>query len=721
MADAIYLIANGDLRLSANRNCWAAQQKAEEAIMAAIRREGREIQRAHAYDPEKQHGFIDSQKCGNQVFRGIPENAPLVVCEAVWQYSHHVLPGLVGHKGPVLTVANWSGQWPGLVGMLNLNGCLTKAGVKYSTLWSEDFTDAAFLNGLRQWLGGKPVEHDLSHARPLEGFTLPAEAIATGAELAAQLRREKAIMGVFDEGCMGMYNAIIPDEILMPMGVFKERLSQSSLYAAMHAVPEPEAREVRRWLDAKGMRFRTGTNPETELTDEQILDQCRMYIAALRIADDFGCDVIGIQYQQGLKDLAAASDLVEGLLNNVDRPPVTAAGNCRVLYEGKALPHFNEVDECAGLDSLVTNRVWTRLGFDPATTLHDVRYGEQYGEDFVWVFEISGSVPPSHLIGGFAGAVSERQPPMYFRLGGGTIKGISKPGEVVWSRIYVEGGALHADIGRAKAVELPAEETERRWRITTPQWPVMHAVTCGVSRDQLMAKHKANHIQVAYGPDAAGRQSRTGGKGGDVPGNGNSRECLRYRARAEVAARAAIPGPEKPNCGGGTARSNAQFLIFYESFARRGAPRLTKNRCPRLNGHWSRDHEEPYVRRSRTTGCGAICCPCAGKRAEPQPELEHQHARRRRELRRPEGQFRRRAVGAIRRQGHLTTQRSTYLGTGCRRPRGDQGAGMEPERLFRGDLQDSRSDGPRRRRAGAERDCRHSQRGALLLHRAAGR
>jgi hypothetical protein len=27
----------------------------------------------------------------------------------------------------------------------------------------------------------------------------------------------------------------------------------------------------------------------------------------------------------------------------------------------------------------------------------------------------------------------------------------------------------------------------------------MHAVTYGVSRDQMMAKHKANHIQVAYG------------------------------------------------------------------------------------------------------------------------------------------------------------------------------------------------------------------------------
>ena len=59
------------------------------------------------------------------------------------------------------------------------------------------------------------------------------------------------------------------------------------------------------------------------------------------------------------------------------------------------------------------------------------------------------------------------------------------------------------DIGRGKVVQLPEEETNRRWQLTTPQWPIMHAVLYGVSRDQLMAKHKANHIQVAYGATAA--------------------------------------------------------------------------------------------------------------------------------------------------------------------------------------------------------------------------
>ncbi|HXB73450.1 MAG TPA: hypothetical protein VNY05_34750 [Candidatus Acidoferrales bacterium] len=505
MQDTVIIIANGDLRLSANQRCWSAQAAVEAAVTNAIRREGRDVRRGHPCDAEKGHGFIDSQKYGMEVFRSLPPGAPLVVVEAVWQYSHHILHGLYTHQGPILTVANWSGQWPGLVGMLNLNASLTKAGVDYSTLWSEDFTDETFLAGLRRWLAGETVQHDMSHVHPLSDFQLPAEAEEVGGRLARELRRGKAIMGIFDEGCMGMYNAIIPDELLHPTGVFKERLSQSALFAEMQQVGDAEAGGVRQWLDAKGMKFQTGPNPETDLTDGQILGQCKMYIAALRIADDFGCDTIGIQYQQGLKDLAPASDLAEGLLNNVDRPPVTARGNGRVLYEGRALPHFNEVDECAGLDALVTNRIWATLGYDPETTLHDVRYGEAYGvngqREFVWVFEISGAVPPAHLTGGYAGSVSERQPAMYFRLGGGSLKGVSKPGEIVWSRIFVAGGKLKVDIGRARSIELPREETERRWNITTPQWPIMHAVMYGITRDQLMARHKSNHVQVAYAPD----------------------------------------------------------------------------------------------------------------------------------------------------------------------------------------------------------------------------
>lgn len=500
-ANEVLLAASGDLRQSANEMCWPAQARMEAALTEAFKAEGFTLRRAHRYDEKLKHGFIASQRMGMDVFAGIDAHAPIVVAEAVWQYSSHVLAGLKSHKGPILTVANWSGQWPGLVGMLNLNGSLWKAGVKFSTLWSKDFEDEFFRRGLRQWLALRRVDHDLSHVRDLDVDALPAAERELGTRLARVLLARKAILGVFDEGCMGMYNAIVEDYLLNPLGVYKERLSQSALVAGMNEVRDDEAHEVRRWLDARGMTFRTGPVEETDLTDAQVLAQCKMYIAAVRISAEFGCDAIGIQYQQGLKDMTPASDLVEGLLNNADRPPVFAKDGSE-LYPERPLPHFNEVDECAGLDAVVTNRVWTAMHMDPATTLHDVRWGEHYSgegiDEFVWVFQISGAVPASHIQGGYAKAVSERQPPMYFRLGGGTLKGICKPGHVVWSRVFVEDGAVHVDMGRATAVELPAAETERRWKATTSQWPIMHTVLHGIGQDQFMARHHANHVNVAY-------------------------------------------------------------------------------------------------------------------------------------------------------------------------------------------------------------------------------
>ena len=80
------------------------------------------------------------------------------------------------------------------------------------------------------------------------------------------------------------------------------------------------------------------------------------------------------------------------------------------------------------------------------------------------------------------------------------------------------------DLGRGGVVRLPAAETQRRWDATTPQWPIMHAVTYGVSRDQMMARHKANHIQVAYA------EQRLGSGQGDAR-QGRDGRCARHAGR----------------------------------------------------------------------------------------------------------------------------------------------------------------------------------------------
>ncbi|MFC8733363.1 fucose isomerase [Luteimicrobium sp. NPDC057192] len=496
-----YLVASGDLRESANVAGWPTQQAVEAAVTGALEDLGWTVVRANGVDPATGHGFVSSQRMGLEVFKAIPEDAPLVVVEAVWQYSHHVLAGLRTHRGPILTVANFEGEWPGLVGLLGLNAGLTKMGKEYATTWSVDFTDDWFRAGLKEWTDTGRITHDASHVRPLPALPDTPE-VRLGRALGDQILADKAIVGVFDEGCMGMYNAIFDDELLNPTGVYKERLSQSALFAEMQQVGDAEADEAYTWLTDRGMTFRYGSDPATELTREQVQSQLKMYIAALRIADDFGLDAVGIQYQQGLKDLVPASDLAEGLLNSTERPPVRSRDGSREVHAGLAFPHFNEADEGVAVDALVTNRVWRGMGLVPDTTLHDVRWGEDYDGAFVWVYEISGSVPGSHL-GGWDKAEGWRQGHVFFPAGGATINGVSKPGAIVLSRIYIADGILQADLFRGTVVELPGEETQRRKDATNPEWPIAHVVLHGITRDQFMARHKANHAQLAYAPDAA--------------------------------------------------------------------------------------------------------------------------------------------------------------------------------------------------------------------------
>ena len=87
----VLLVASGDLRQSANRRCWPAQEALESALAEAVADAGYRLVRAHPVDERAGHGFIASQAMGMKVFTEIDPRARLIVAEAVWQYSHHVL------------------------------------------------------------------------------------------------------------------------------------------------------------------------------------------------------------------------------------------------------------------------------------------------------------------------------------------------------------------------------------------------------------------------------------------------------------------------------------------------------------------------------------------------------------------------------------------------------------------------------------------------------
>lgn len=496
----VLLVTNADLRESANVECWPVQAKFEVKLEEAVtQRLGYKIKRAHLYKGDKGHGFISSQREGSDLFATIDPSAPVVVLLTAWQYSHHLAPSLARHRGPVLLLANFDGTWPGLVGMLCMAGTLTSLGKAASRLWSTNFDDAFFYQGLASWLGTGTITHDTSYLKPVAA-THPAcatPAWALGRQVGEYVLTHKDIIGLFDSFCMGMINGVFPQKALVDIGMPLESLSQSALLVEMAKVPQQLREECLAWYEARGMAFQYGTDPAKELTRDQVLEQCAMMIAMARFTQRFGLTAVGVQYQQGLAQSCAASDFAEGAIGSTERFPIPdEAGH--IIRAGKPIPCINEVDMGTAIPQTMLWRLLDALSLPAETTLHDIRWGSEFEGTFYWDLEISGSVPFEHLKGGIAGAIGYRQPAMYFPKGGSSIHGQGKAGRLIWARAHYEGTQVILHIGTGTAVELPKAEFERRRRATTYEWPLLNCVLDGVTRDELMAGHQSNHITVAY-------------------------------------------------------------------------------------------------------------------------------------------------------------------------------------------------------------------------------
>ena len=498
----VLLVTNGDLRESANLACWPVQQKFENKLQHVLQEKFNfSIKRIHEIDPNTGHGFISNQRQGANIMSRIDPKAPLIVLLTAWQYSHHIAPSLAKHQGPILILANFDGTWPGLVGALCLEGTLTSLGVAYSRLWSENFDDAFFYNGLETWLTQGSIHHDLSYLKEIKiGDPLTTTTHAQmGKQVGEYIIEHKEIIGLFDSFCMGMINGVFPQQALIDIGMPLESLSQSALVYEMSLVPPALRESCLQWYEAQGMTFQFGQDEATELTRAQVLEQCAMMIAMARFVKRFGLTSIGVQYQQGLKDVCAASDFAEGAIGSTLRFPIPDEKG-EIIAANKPIPCINEVDMGTAIPQTMLYRLLDSLGLPAETTLHDIRWGSDYQGTFYWDFEISGSVPFEHLKGGIKGATGFRQPAMYFPKGGSTIGGQGKAGHFIWARAHYEGTQTIMHIGTGEAFELDKTEHQRRLNATSKEWPLMNCILHGVTRNDLMAGHQSNHISVAYVP-----------------------------------------------------------------------------------------------------------------------------------------------------------------------------------------------------------------------------
>jgi len=286
----VLLVTNADLRESANVECWPVQSQFEAKLEHALStRFGYQVRRAHLYKGEQRHGFISSQREGSDLFASIDPQAPVIVLLTAWQYSHHLAPSLARHRGPVLLLANFDGTWPGLVGMLCMAGTLTSLGKVYARLWSAEFDDEFFFKGLEAWLKTGKIEHDTSYLQRVDArhpaAATPAWAI--GSQVGEYVLQHKEIIGLFDSFCMGMINGVFPQKALVDIGMPMESLSQSALLVEMGKVPPALREDCLAWYEARGMKFKFGSDPAKELTRDQVLEQCAMLIAMARFTERF--------------------------------------------------------------------------------------------------------------------------------------------------------------------------------------------------------------------------------------------------------------------------------------------------------------------------------------------------------------------------------------------------------------------------------------------------
>ncbi|MGQ9689570.1 MAG: hypothetical protein ACUVXF_12420 [Desulfobaccales bacterium] len=496
---SVALISNGDFRDPVGVSCWPKQEETLKAVEEAFKKLRIGSFRAHPFKQEKKHGFITTQAEGCRVFAELEPGVPVVCVFSSWVWASHIASSLKLHKGPILLLGNFDGTWPGLVSLLNHSATLDRMGISHSRIWTDSFVkDRKFMDGLERWVRTGTLNYPEDHITNLKDLKISQGAYKLGRAIGAGILKHKRILGQMDPGCMGMLNAVMSPEKLASIGMPLELLNQSDLLAEMALVSDETAKGNLEWLREKGAVIHFGSDPSSELTESQVLEQMRMYTAAGIIYNRYGLSAIGIPYQYGLVRCTSASDLPEGMLNNSERPDIRDPETGAVINAGFPIIHFNEGDLGSAVPQVLMNEILVKKRMPPETTLHDVRWGDWWEDKFVWVFEISGGAPPAHW-GGWHRTHIYRQPSIYFPKGGGTCSGVSKAGVITWARFYERYGDIGMDIGTGEVVSLPEEELKRRLDATSREWPIANVYIPGYDRDQLMSSHRSNHITICYG------------------------------------------------------------------------------------------------------------------------------------------------------------------------------------------------------------------------------
>ena len=470
-----------------------ARAKPNEVAIPSIEAATMQLERALqklGHTPYRVEGFLS--KPHESIEKLGPIDDPMIGVCVHWFYGPHTTDGVVGKDNPLLLASNFSGRWPGLVGLLNTGACLESLGRPFSRIWSDanDFSaDPTFMDRLSEFCQTGKVRYEESAIR--YHAPMSAEASARAQKVASEIRRRRILMLMLGDTSMGMINGYFGPRLLNKHGFAEHKIDQAWIIDRGRRIESSRIDEALRFVKEKGVTFHWGEKDAEDFDENATREQLRDYLAVLDMVNEYKADCMGWQYQLGLIPLRPPSDFAEGLFNSA----------CRPESNGTTIACATEADQGNVMPMEMMKRLLREKGLHEAVMFHDVRWGAMFEGRFLWVLLNSGSCgayafnhDPETLIG----VHTYRQPSMYFPTPGGTFAGESLPGAMTWARAYIKDGVLWMDIGKGEVVKLPPEIRDSWWEGTTRQWPFM-AADMGIGRDTLMAHYLSNHVAVSYG------------------------------------------------------------------------------------------------------------------------------------------------------------------------------------------------------------------------------
>jgi L-fucose isomerase-like protein len=482
MKPRIALFWPGDARAKPNELALPNMREATAALEKAVKKLGRE--------PYLIEGFLS--KPHEAIEKLGPVDDPMIGVCVHWFYGPHTTEGVIGKENPLLLASNFSGRWPGLVGLLNTGACLESLNRPFSRIWTDspDFTkDDAFMARLDEWCTTGAIRYDERAIRHHAPISEKASSIAK--QVARSFEARRALVLMLGDTSMGMINGYFGPRLLKDVHFAEHKVDQAWIVDRSRRIDPERVDDAFAFVRDRGVTFHWRENGNADFDENATKEQLRDYCVVLDMVEEFRADCIGWQYQLGLIPLRPPSDFAEGLLNSA----------CRPESNGDTIACATEADQGNALPMEMMKRLLKARGLHQAVMFHDVRWGAEHDGRFLWVLLNSGSCGAyafNHDPDTLEGVHTYRQPSLYFPTPGGTFAGESLPGKMTWARAYIRRDELWMDVGKGEVVKLPPDVRDAWWTGTTREWPFM-AADMGIGRDTLMAHYLSNHVAVAYG------------------------------------------------------------------------------------------------------------------------------------------------------------------------------------------------------------------------------